>query len=93
MCSVLMVRVVEMRSVEHVFDELAEQSGTDGMAESPRGQSKSERRIFSLRCGCGGSKSESEVSGKLSCSAQIDGKYGSKWVHSIRRALQESRYE
>ena len=35
-CSVLMVRVAEMRSVGHVFDELTEQSGTDWMAGSPR---------------------------------------------------------
>lgn len=41
MCVVLVVRMAEMRSVGQVFDELAEQSGTDGTAESPRGQLES----------------------------------------------------
>ena len=47
-CSVLMVRVAEMRSVGYVFDELAEQIGTDWMAGSPRGQLESERSVYSL---------------------------------------------
>ena len=47
-CGVLMVRAAEMRSVGHVFDELAEQSGTDWIAGSPRGQSESERSVYSL---------------------------------------------
>lgn len=67
-----MVRAAEMGSVGHVFDELAEQSGTDGVAESVSG------RVYSLCCGSGCPKSESEVSGKLGCREQIDSKCGSK---------------
>ena len=70
--------VGEIRSVGQVFDELAEQSGIDRMAGSPRGQLESERRVYSLWCGRGGSKSESEAPGKSSCREQIDGKCGSK---------------
>ena len=73
-----MVRVAEIRSVGHVFDELAEESGKDGMVGSPKGQLESERRVYGLLCGCGGSKSESEALGKLSCREQIDSKCGSR---------------
>jgi hypothetical protein len=84
-CSVLMVRVAEMRSVGHVFDELAEQSGTDGMTGSPRGQLEIERRVYGLWCGGGSSRSESEAAGISSCREQIDGKCGSRLVHLSRR--------
>ena len=47
-CGFPMVFVGEMRSVGYVFDELAEQSGTDWMAGSPRGQLMSERSVYSL---------------------------------------------
>lgn len=47
MCVVSVVRVAEMRSVGQVFDELSEHSGTDGIAESPRGQLESQRRVYS----------------------------------------------
>ena len=47
-CRFPMVFVGEMRSVGHVFDELAEQSGTDWMGGSARGQLESERSVYSL---------------------------------------------
>ena len=67
MCSVSMVLVAEMRRVGHVFDELAEQSGTDGMTGSPKDQLESERRVYGLWCGRGSSRSESEASSISSC--------------------------
>ena len=77
-CSVSIARVAEMRSVGHVFDELAEQSGTDGMTGIPRGYLESERRVYGLWCGRGSSRSESEASGILSCREQINSKCGSR---------------
>lgn len=88
-CSVLMVRVAEMRSVGHVFDELAEQSGTDRMTGS--------WRVSEVYTVCGAIAAVRRVKVKCRVSRVAESRSTASAVrnrvHSSCTVLSESRYE